>query len=142
MKHQLYLKTHTLWKYSPLLKTGGGVGLWAKNFDALASIGRPVLAIDVLGFGRSSRFPFSTTDDDAAESALVTSLDLWREAQGIDRMALIGHSFGGYQVGAYAIKHPEHVDHLVFVDPWGFPPRPNDDSASYRLPVSIVALSN
>uniref|UniRef100_A0A671MKP3 1-acylglycerol-3-phosphate O-acyltransferase ABHD5 n=1 Tax=Sinocyclocheilus anshuiensis TaxID=1608454 RepID=A0A671MKP3_9TELE len=41
---------------------GGGVGLWVKNLPALAQEGRAFFALDMLGFGRSSRPTFGRDD--------------------------------------------------------------------------------
>jgi pimeloyl-ACP methyl ester carboxylesterase len=42
---------------------------------------------------------------------------------------MIGHSFGGYLAGCYSLKHPEHVNALIFADPWGLPRRTAEDAA-------------
>ena len=74
-------------------------------------------AIDLLGFGRSSR-PDFPLDEAETEALFVDTLEAWRSALGLDTMVLLGHSFGGYQVGAYALCHPERVNHIIFADPW------------------------
>ncbi|XP_047741669.1 1-acylglycerol-3-phosphate O-acyltransferase ABHD5-like [Hyalella azteca] len=65
-----------------------------------------VYAIDILGFGRSSRPKF---DSDAvkAEKQFITSIESWRKAMGLDKFILLGHSFGGFLAASYAIKYPE-----------------------------------
>lgn len=83
---------------------GGGVGLWAQNLDALSQ-DRPVYALDLLGFGRSSRPDFSTNAQEA-EQQFVESIEQWRAKVGLESMILLGHNLGGYLAVSYSIKYP------------------------------------
>lgn len=77
------------------------------------------------GFGRSSRAPFYGKTVDEAESYFLNSIEEWRKEVKLDgQFALLGHSFGGYLAGVYALRHPEHVKNLILADPWGIPPPP------------------
>ncbi|XP_075886491.1 1-acylglycerol-3-phosphate O-acyltransferase ABHD5-like isoform X2 [Nelusetta ayraudi] len=141
----LAFSTHTQPRFQPILPAqprtplvllhgfGGGVALWAQNLDYLASSG-PVYAPDLLGFGRSSR-PHFASDPEGAEEQFVAALEEWRERVGLDEMVLLGHNLGGYLSAAYTIK----VKHLLLVEPWGFPARP-DNPDHHAIPVWIRAM--
>ncbi|CDW54016.1 Abhydrolase 6 domain containing protein [Trichuris trichiura] len=120
---------------------GGGGALWMRNFDALAAH-RVVYAIDVLGFGRSSRPSFGN-DDILAEQQWVQSLEDWRRYVKLDKITLLGHSLGAYIASAYALEHPDFVNHLILADPWGFPAKPVDQETalSTTLPTWIRIVS-
>ncbi|ETE65573.1 1-acylglycerol-3-phosphate O-acyltransferase ABHD5 [Ophiophagus hannah] len=102
---------------------GGGVGLWALNFEDLCE-NRTVYAFDFLGFGRSSRPQFDT-DAEVAENQFVESIEEWRRKIGLDRMILLGHNL---------------VKHLLLVEPWGFPERPSNAEHERTIPIWIKAL--
>ncbi|XP_076610768.1 1-acylglycerol-3-phosphate O-acyltransferase ABHD5-like [Chaetodon auriga] len=116
---------------------GGGVALWAQNLDTLSSCG-PVYALDLLGFGRSSR-PEFTTDPEGAEEQFVAALEEWREKVGLEEMVLLGHNLGGYLSAAYTLRYPHRVKHLLLVEPWGFPARPENPNHN-SIPVWIRAM--
>ncbi|XP_049891482.1 1-acylglycerol-3-phosphate O-acyltransferase ABHD5-like isoform X2 [Epinephelus moara] len=116
---------------------GGGVGLWAQNLDSLSSSG-PVYTLDLLGFGRSSR-PLFSTDPEGAEEQFVAALEEWREKVGLEEMVLLGHNLGGYLSAAYTLKYPHRVKHLLLVEPWGFPARPENPNHN-SIPVWIRAV--
>lgn len=111
---------------------GGGSALWSLNLDEL-SADRPVYALDLPGFARSSRPTFSF-DHRKAEEEFVQMIEEWRVAVGLNEpFHLLGHSFGGFLSTAYALRHPQWVKQLILVDPWGFARRPENIWQTGRL---------
>ncbi|KAL5557930.1 hypothetical protein UlMin_034141 [Ulmus minor] len=109
---------------------GASQGLFFRNFDALASRFR-VIAIDQLGWGGSSRPDFTCKSTEETEAWFIDSFEEWRKAKNLSNFILLGHSFGGYVAAKYALKHPEHIKHLILVGPVGF--TPESDAASERI---------
>lgn len=100
-----------------------GIAFWVMNLEEI-SADRPLYAIDLLGFGRSSR-PHFSKDAHEVEQQYIDSIEKWRELMQIPKMILLGHSFGGFLSTAYAMKYPERVEHLILADPWGFTEAPD-----------------
>lgn len=99
----------------PLVVVNGGPGFdhaylrVSDVWDRLAER-RPVVVYDQRGNGRSGAIPEGrscTLPDQVAD------LDALRAELGYERIDLLGHSWGGYLVMAYAIRHPERVNRLV-----------------------------
>ncbi|ESO02464.1 hypothetical protein HELRODRAFT_94589, partial [Helobdella robusta] len=105
---------------------GYGASFWSLNLGELSS-SRPVYAIDMLGFGRSSRMAFSTCPTNI-ELEFAKFLEAWRAEMKLDRFILLGHGFGAYVAFLYVSRYPEHVAHVIFVEPWGF----EVDSKQYK----------
>ena len=78
----------------------------------LAQAGYRAVAIDLFGYGYSTRDPdadYSITGQAHLVSAVMARL-------GIQRAAVIGHSMGGAVAMRLAIGHPERVGRLILVD--------------------------
>jgi len=108
---------------------GAGIGFWTGNLAPFSKL-HTVYAVDLLGFGRSSRSSFKGSSVEDAENYFVENLEKWRTAIDIKGpFSLLGHSFGGYLSGIYSLQYPDNVRHLILADPWGIPLRPpNADS--------------
>ena len=63
------------------------------------------------GFGRSARPNFSS-DGTLAELELVETIEDWRKEMGIDKMYLVGHSFGKRFSELYPLKN-ENIKILI-----------------------------
>ncbi|XP_071925760.1 probable 1-acylglycerol-3-phosphate O-acyltransferase [Coffea arabica] len=98
---------------------GASQGFFFRNFDTLAAHFK-VIAIDQLGWGGSSRPDFTCKSTEETEAWFIDSLEEWRKAKNLSNFILLGHSFGGYVAAKYALKHPEHIQHLILVGPAGF----------------------
>lgn len=57
---------------------------------------RNVYAIDLPGVGLSSRNPFNIKNPEEIIKYYISKINLWREFLGLNKIVLIGHSFGGF----------------------------------------------
>lgn len=73
---------------------------------------RRIVFYDQRGNGRSPADDGSAMD----VAAQIADLDAVRASLGVDRVDLLGHSWGGYLVMAYASRHPERIARLAIVD--------------------------
>lgn len=87
-------------------------------YDALSPTHR-VVALDFPGFGRSSPPPGAWGVGQYRDLVLA-----WLDSLGIQRCAIIGHSFGGRVGIRIAAEQPERVSQLVLVDSAGIRPIP------------------
>ena len=54
------------------------------------------------------------------ENFYCSAIEKWRLNNDIESIDyLVGHSFGGYWCGSYALKYPENVNNLVLLSPVG-----------------------
>lgn len=112
---------------------GGGVGIWSKNLKELDTR-YDVYAIDILGFGRSTRPKFTGQTPESVQPWWVDSIEKWRVHMGLERMSILGHSLGGYIGICYALAHPQRVQDLLLLAPHGIPCVKNEPAHSSRLP--------
>ena len=116
----------------PVIAVNGGPGLshaYMVQNDLWQRIARNRLVVlyDQRGTGASKRMqPGAPQTMDAQ----VADLESVRQALGLAKVALVGDSYGGLLVMAYAAAHPEHVARLVLSDS----PGPSWKSIVHVLP--------
>ncbi len=100
----------------PLIVIHGGPGLTQDyllpQMDRLAETHR-VIFYDQRGCGRST----GKIDADSMQiKTYLEDLEAVREAFGYKKVAVLGHSWGGFLAMQYAIAHPEAVDKLILLN--------------------------
>jgi pimeloyl-ACP methyl ester carboxylesterase len=88
---------------------------WSATIEALAAAGFRVIALDQIGFCKSTkpeRYQYSFQQLARNTRALLDSL-------GIKQATLIAHSTGGMIAVRYALMYPTEVEQLVLVNPIG-----------------------
>ncbi|HKQ60248.1 MAG TPA: alpha/beta fold hydrolase [Candidatus Polarisedimenticolaceae bacterium] len=102
----------------PLVVANGGPGfdhsylLCGDVWDRLMP-GRRVVLYDQRGTGRSSEV---LPGQPCGLAEQIDDLEALRARLGADQLDLLGHSWGGYLVMAYAARYPQHIAHLLIVD--------------------------
>ena len=88
---------------------------WEGTIATLAAAGYRVIAVDQIGFCKSSKpahYQFSFQQLAGNTHALLASL-------GVSRAIVIGHSMGGMLGMRYTLMFPDEVEQLVLVNPIG-----------------------
>jgi pimeloyl-ACP methyl ester carboxylesterase len=94
---------------------------WRKLIPELARSYR-VLAVDLRGWGWSD-----APAGDYAKAGWVADVLALLDAEGIERVRLVGHDWGGYVGFLLALEHPDRLERFVALDispAWAAPPRP------------------
>ena len=95
---------------------GNGANLtqWRAQLDHVRRTRRAV-ALDLHGMGKSD----PARHGDYSVDSMTGDIDAVVGSLGIRRFVIVGHSFGGSVVNAYAAKHPDRVAGVVFADAAG-----------------------
>lgn len=101
-----------------LLHPGGGDAYagWNRIWDDL-SRDFTVVAPDWPGFGESQAMPISQV----SLASLAAWIDDLRKVLGLEKMSIVGNSFGGTTGRLYAAEYPAHVERLVLINGGGLP---------------------
>ncbi len=106
---------HAEGKGPPLLIIPGGPGLSHRylypHFSALKGT-QKVIFFDALGRGRSDR---AKKPEEYTVGRDVEDVEGLRKALGLEKVRLLGFSYGGMVAQAYALKYPKNVDRLILV---------------------------
>ena len=96
---------------------GGSGMVFYKMFKRLSEDFH-VYCIDLLGMGRSSRNDFNWETFEECDKYFTNSIEKWRKALKLDKINLLGHSFGGFIASRYALHYPENLGKLIFLSPF------------------------
>lgn len=112
---KLYYKT--IGQGEPIFIVHGGLGLehsyFLPYFNELAK-NHKLIFFDLRGHGKSDA---SMDSAHIQLSYFIEDIEEMRKAFGIEKLVLLGHSFGGLLVENYAAKYPEHLKGLILVSP-------------------------
>jgi pimeloyl-ACP methyl ester carboxylesterase len=89
---------------------GGSTQTWKAQLEHFRTAGRRAVAIDLPGFGRS------TPPSDWSLSAMAAAVDAAVTSARLSHFVIVGHSYGGAVVAAYAAAHPNKVAGVVYLD--------------------------
>ena len=100
------------------LQVPGNTGPTYSLMDHLAAEGYDVFTLDYQNYGRSDKHACGlcvTTDKAAAD--LAAAVDHIRKLRGVEKVHLLGWSWGSHVTGHYAVRNPGKVARLVMFAP-------------------------
>ena len=99
---------------------------WMDDLSAVMQL----VYVDYRGTGRSDRMPA----ENYTQENTIDDLEALRLHLGLDQIAVLGHSHGGFLAMPYAIKYPNSVSHLLLVAtaPYGGPEFEAESEANQR----------
>jgi proline iminopeptidase len=110
----------------------GGAHVGLRSFDALAQSHHQLIYFDAFGRGKSD------TAKVVAEYTLardIEDIEGLRKALKLDKITVLGHSYGGLVAQGYALKYPSHLKHLILANTfhsfvmW----QENDDNSNHEI---------
>jgi len=125
----------TVGEGDPIIFISGGPGsahVYMRDFDPLADNHHQLIFFDEFGRGKSDtakNLSVYTIERD------VDDVEALRIALKLDKISVLGHSYGGVVAQGYAIKYPGHLSHLILADTfhsfimW----QENDDSSNREI---------
>ena len=104
---------------TPVVFLSGGPGF---EVDYIAPVAKAFpnnrrISLEQRGTGRSR--PKTLQPSDMTLQTVVADLEALRHHLKVERLFLVGHSWGGMLAMAYAAAHPDHVDRLILIDSGG-----------------------
>jgi proline iminopeptidase len=124
----------TVGKGDPLILIPGGPGgahPGLRRFDTLAA-NYQLVYFDAFGRGKSDTARNVTEYTIARD---VEDIEGLRKALKLQKISVLGHSYGGVVAQGYAVKYPQHVSHLVLANTfhsflmW----QENDDNSNHEI---------
>ncbi|MFQ6128264.1 MAG: alpha/beta fold hydrolase [Thermoplasmata archaeon] len=85
--------------------------LWAHYLSALEK-NLTMIYLNPRGIGRSSKI---TSPSDCSMDSIVSDMERLRKHLGFEKMAVMGHSAGGFAALKYAVRRPENLTALVLI---------------------------
>jgi pimeloyl-ACP methyl ester carboxylesterase len=118
---------------------GGSSDVWSNDIGILAKTYR-VIAPDLPGYGKSDR-PRADYSIDYHAAMLKEFID----ALGESKVAIAGHSMGGWIAAVFTLNNPEKVSHLILVNSAGlhretYPPVSLNPSTKEEQKTLLLAL--
>ncbi len=117
---------------------GGSTFSWRENMTFLKDAGYLVLAVDLPGFGYSTKASGTNHSQESRSNLLWTLLD--EVDKNLDELTaslgwtLVGHSMGGGTVTAMTIERPDDTENLILVDGAVFENQPGFASTFLSYP--------
>lgn len=128
----------TVGEGDPIIFIAGGPGgahLGLRSFDKLAENHHQLIYFDAFGRGKSD------TAKNVSEYTLqrdIDDIEALRKALHLDKITVLGHSYGGVVAQGYALQYPAHLSHLILADTfhsfvmW----QENDDNSNHEIKIN------